>query len=119
MGLFYRVVLWTNMEKTVSMAYKTWRTVGSQLAEAYIRRMAEEGFTYREIQSERVWYQDRGAEMVAGYLKAHCQTQYGWGRETHWEEASPPAVKYRILLVILEEGNFPQSRCLECDMFIP
>ena len=79
-GLLYRVVLWTNVEKTVGMIYQPCRRADSHLVEAYRRRMMGGGHTYRERQRDRVWCLDCGVELATGSLTAHFQTQHIHGR---------------------------------------
>ena len=53
-GLFDRVGLRTNIEKTVGMVCRPCQAAGNQLEAAYGRRITGEGSTYRERQKGRV-----------------------------------------------------------------
>ena len=53
-GLFDRVGLNTNVGKTVGMACHLYQAAGTQLEEAYGRRMMGEGYSYWERQRGRV-----------------------------------------------------------------
>ena len=54
MGMFYKVGLRTNVDKTVGIVCQPCRNAGIQLEEAYTRHMTGKGLTYLERQMERV-----------------------------------------------------------------
>ena len=53
-GLLDRVVLQTNVRKTVNMVCRPCQAAGTQSEAAYMRWMTEEGPSYREQQKGRV-----------------------------------------------------------------
>ena len=77
MGIFDRVVLWTNVHKTVGVVCIPCRAAGVRVDEAYTRRMTGEGWSFKEGQRERVLYLDYGKEMAKGSPVTHRQTQHG------------------------------------------
>ena len=52
--LFDKVVLKTNVGKTVGMVCRPWQAAGNITTEAYRRRITGEGYSYREWQRDRV-----------------------------------------------------------------
>ena len=70
-GLFYRVVLRTNVVKTVRMVYCPFQAAGNQSEAAYGIRITGEGSTYREHQKRRFHYRDCREEMAAGSKAIH------------------------------------------------
>ena len=83
-SLFERVVLRTNVGKTVSMVRRQYQAAGTQLEAAYGRKMTGEGPTYRERQKEQVECGECGKEMVVGSLASHRMTQHGQAKEERW-----------------------------------
>ena len=73
-SLFERVGLRTNVRKTVSMVCRPCQAAGTQLEEAYGRRMTGEGPTYQERQKGRVQCGDCGKYMAEGSLASHKVT---------------------------------------------
>ena len=80
-GLFDRVGLNTNTEKTVSMTCRPCTAAGNRSDEAYGRLMTGEGPTFRERKRERVECRDFGKEMAVGSLDSHHMSQHGKARE--------------------------------------
>ena len=81
-GLFDRVGLRTNIEKTVGMVCRPCQAAGNQLEAAYGRRITGEGPTYREQQKGRVQCGECGEEMEAGSVTGQNMTQHGGAAET-------------------------------------
>ena len=80
-GLFYQVVLQTNIWKTVVMFCQTCRAVRVQADEAYKLRIMGEGQSYQERQHEMVQCLKYGKDLVMGSLDTHCQTLYSLERD--------------------------------------
>ena len=53
-GMFYRVVLQTNVRKTVGMVFRPCWAAGVRADGAFTRRMTGEGRSFKEQQQERV-----------------------------------------------------------------
>ena len=81
-GLFYRVVLRTNVGKTVGMVCLPCQAAGNRSEAAYRRQITWEVPNYRERQKGRVHYRECGEEMVAGSMVSHMMTQHGRVAET-------------------------------------
>ena len=70
--------------------------------------MTGEELTYQDRQRDRVRFPDCGADLAAGPLMEHHQTQHGWGRETQWMDSLPPTAEYRVsFLHMTETVTFP------------
>ena len=76
-GLFVRVVLQTNVGKTVGMVCCPFQAVGNLSEAAYGRRVTGEGPTYRERLKGQVFLRECGELMAAGSLMSHLMNQYG------------------------------------------
>ena len=76
-GLFDRLVLRTNVGKTVSMVCRPCQAVGNQSYTVYGRRITGEGPTYRERQKGRVHCKGRGEETEALSVVGNKMTQHG------------------------------------------
>ena len=74
-GLFDRVVLCTNVGKTVGMVYRPCQAAGTQSEAMFNRRIMVEGPSYQERQKGRVQCRECGEEMAAGSLARHMTTQ--------------------------------------------
>ena len=83
-GLFDRVGLNTNINKTVSMTCRPCTAAENQSEEAYGRIMTGEGLTFRERKRERVKCGDCGKEVAAGSLDSHHMDQHGKAKERRW-----------------------------------
>ena len=84
MGLFDRVGLNTNINKTVSMTCRPCTAAGNRSEEAYGRLMTREGLAFRERKRDRVECGDCGKEVAAGSLDSHHMFQHGKARERRW-----------------------------------
>ena len=69
--LFGRVVLWTNVSKTVGVICLPCWAAGIHSDTVYERRMTGKGITYWERHRFRVQCLDCGEEMVAGLMRVH------------------------------------------------
>ena len=58
--------------------------------------MMGEGLTYRARQQERVSCPDCEADLAAGYLTAHCQSQHEREKGTQWVDYPPPPDEYEV-----------------------
>ena len=84
LGLFDRVGLKNNCNKTVSMNCRPCSTPGNRSEETYIHIMTGDGPKPRERKRERVTCGDCGREMAAGSLDSHRMTQHGKARDRKW-----------------------------------
>ena len=73
-GLFDRVGLKTNVQKTVGMVCHPCRAEGVQAEKAYTWRITGAGRSYKDRQRERVSCPECGKDLARGSLSAHCQT---------------------------------------------
>ena len=80
-GLFDRLVLQTNVGKTVRMVFRPFQAAGNQLEVVYGRRIMGEGSTYREQQKRLFQCRDCREEMVAGSVEGRQMTQHRRGVE--------------------------------------
>ena len=83
-GLFDRIGLHTNVDKTVSMTCRPFPTAGNQSEVAYERKIMGEGPTYRERKIERVECGDCRKGIAAGSLDAHWMVQHGKAKAERW-----------------------------------
>ena len=83
-GLFDRVGLNTNINKTISMTCRPCTAAGNRSEEAYGRLMTGEVLMFRERKIERVECGDCGKEVAAGSLDSHRMSQHGKARERLW-----------------------------------
>ena len=83
-GLFDRVGLKTNCNKTVSMTCRPCSTPGNRSEETYGHIMTGDGPKPKERKRERVTCRDCRREMAAGSLDSHRMTQHGKARERKW-----------------------------------
>ena len=104
-GLFDRVGLNTNINKTVSMIYRPCTAAGNRSEEAYGRIMTGEGLPFRERKRERVECGDCGKEVAAGSLDSHRMTQHGKAKESLWTWTDAATVR--------GEGDEPQTYRIE------
>ena len=75
--LFDRVVLQTNVRKTVRMVCHPFQAVGNITTTAYGRRITGEGHSYRERQRDRVVCEECGEQLAVGSLSIHLMTRHG------------------------------------------
>ena len=83
-GLFDRVVLQTNVGKTVGTVCRPCQAAGTQSEAEYRQRMTGEGTTYQERQKGRMQCRECGEEIVAGSLAGNSMTQHGRAAEEIW-----------------------------------
>ena len=85
-GLFDRVVLQTNVGKTVGMVCDPCQAAGNLTATAYGRSLTGEGQSYREQLRDQVACEECGELLVFGSLLSHLMTQHGRtaGRRRQW-----------------------------------
>ena len=90
-GLFDRVGLKTNVDKTVGMVCCTCQAAGTQSKAEYRRSITRAGPSYQERQRGRIQCKDFSEEMVLGLLSGHIQTQHGRAEKgiRRWEATSP------------------------------
>ena len=93
-SLFDRVILWTNVGKTVDMVYRPCQSAGNLTTEAYGRRVTGVGPTYSERKKGQVACGECGEVLEVGSLSIHLMNQHGRaaGRQRQW---STPAVGVR------------------------
>ena len=93
-GLFDRVVLQTNVGKTVGMVCHPYQAAGNITQTAYGRRLTGEGKLYRELQRDRVECKECGEQMAVVSMSSHLMTRHGKaaGRRRQWTN---PA-EYRV-----------------------
>ena len=76
-GLPDRVVLRTNVRKTVGMVCRPCRVTRVRADEAYTRSMTGEGRRFKEQHQERVLFPEYRKDLDKGSLVTHRQTQHG------------------------------------------
>ena len=76
-GMFDRVGLQKNLNKTKEMICTLGFIWGQQGAEAYKRRSTGEGTTFWEIKRTRVIYEECGETMAASSLRHHMERAHG------------------------------------------
>ena len=91
LGLFYRVVLSTNIVKTVGMVCRSCQVAVTHLEEAYERRMAGARLSYRERQGLIVQCSEWRDEMALGSLEVHLNMNHGKaaGEKWYWGTMTP------------------------------
>ena len=76
-GIFDRVGLRTNVQKTVGFLFRPCRAAGVRVDEAYTRSITVEGGIFKERQWERFLCPKFGKDLAKGSLVTHLQTQNG------------------------------------------
>ena len=77
-AIFDRVVLLTNVGKTVRMVCHPCRAgAGNRAKEAYSRRITGVGRSYAKRQRERVACEECGEFLVVGSMSIHLMTRHG------------------------------------------
>ena len=76
MGLFNRMGLKTNTQKTVGMVFQPCWAVGIRADKAYESLIMGEGRSYQERQLEQVQCPEYGKDLARGSLDIHRQTQH-------------------------------------------
>ena len=76
-GIFERVGMNTNVNKTVGMMCHICQTSRVRAEEYYNQRMTGEGSSYKESQRKKVKCLECGKDLVRGSLDEHQQTQNG------------------------------------------
>ena len=95
-GLFDRVVLKTNMGKTVGMVCCPCQEAGTQSEAVYGRSMTGSGTSYRKRQWSRIQCTVYGEDMVLVLLAGHIQTQHGEKPEVDGVGKSCPPVESHV-----------------------
>ena len=83
-GLFDRLVLWTNDSKTFRMFCLLCQEAGTQSEAVYRRQMTGERPSYQERQRVQVQCRECRKEMVDGSMAGHMTTQPGRATEERW-----------------------------------
>ena len=90
-GLFDKVGLRTNANKTMGMVCNTCKTARRKLEEPYTRMMTGVGTSFQEQQRKRVSLPECTVVLASGLLAAQCQYQHGMSKSPKWD---PPPPQY-------------------------
>ena len=98
MGLFDRVGLQTNIDKTVGMVCQICYIIVSKSETAYTRRMTGTVPSFWGRYWERVWCPNFEVELVAGFLDSHHKIQHGKDLPPQW--TAPLTTPYPRLYMV-------------------
>ena len=89
LGLFDRVRLRTNVEKTFRMVCHPCQAVGNLTTETYGRRIMGMGPSYREILKDQVDCGECGEMLAVGSLSSHLINKHGRAAGRRWQWTTP------------------------------
>ena len=93
-GLFDKVGLRTNANKTMGMVCNTCKTARRKLEEPYTRMMTGVGTSFQEQQRKRVSLPECTVVLASGLLAAQCQYQHGMSKSPKWDPPPPNTPGY-------------------------